>query len=206
MNLTVDGVTATIASNNKAISKILYGTARGLTRTAKDAQVVMKTRVAQLFTLRTTWWDKGPWAIKVDMATKTSLMARLSTAAVWMQLHETGGIKQMQGKDLIIPILYKPSTSPNVVFGAKRSKRDLILKSQLPRNLGAKIFEIPSHSGPLLARVLGKGKNRKLNIMYALEKSSKIKPRLDFVQTSLAVARNNIHQNITEEIQKALAS
>ena len=113
------------------------------------------------------------------MATKANPTVRVYTKAPWMQLQETGGIKQISGKRLAIPLVKKPGSRLGVQFGVKRTKKDLVMKSQKPQALGSKAFIIKGKKGDLLATRTAKVRGPSLTSCMALNPGRTSRPDLN---------------------------
>jgi hypothetical protein len=186
-------------------NQLPFAIAKALTKTAQDVQAKVIAGLPSQFTLRTKWYQPNtPYGFKVEKATKINLSAKVYTKAPWMQLQETGGIKQVPGKRLAIPFLEKQGSRPGIVFGVKRTKRDLIMKSQKPQALGSKAFILKGKKGDLLAMRTGRGKRSILRILYGLEPKANIKARLHFAETAQQVVDQGWRRNFEEAIEYAL--
>ena len=191
----------------EALSKreLPFALAKGLTTTGQSVQKKVVTDLPGKFTLRTGWYKPNtPFGIKVQMATKANLTVKVYTKAPWMQLQETGGIKQISGKRLAIPLVKRSGSRPGVQFGVKRTKKDLVMKSQKPQALGNKAFIIKGKKGDLLAARTGKGKRSILSILYGLEPRANIKARFKFEETARQVVNLEWRRNFEEAIAYAL--
>lgn len=176
-----------------AKGELRFGIAKGLTSLANGVREKVKEELPQKFTLRTQWWSRGPYAIKTDKATKSTLTSRVYTDAPWMRLQEEGGIKTANGKRLALPMP-----------GVKRTKRDLIRSSQKPKAL-SKAFHIKTKTGhDMLAVRTGRGKRSTLQLMWMLERSAKIKQRFGFKQTAQNVVDRVGLLHLSEGIRYAL--
>lgn len=189
----------------RAGRELPFSMSKALTKTAQDVQEKVIRDLPEKFTLRRNWYEKGMrYGFKIRMANKTTLSSEVFTAAPWMRLHETGGIKTAPGKRLAVPFEEKQGSRPGVVFGVKRSKKDLIPKSQTPSGLGGKAFKIKGSKGDLLAIRTGRGKRSVLRIMYGLEPKANIKKRLQFAETAQQVVAQVWRKNFEEAIDYAL--
>lgn len=148
--------------------QIVFAAATALTAVAKEAQTDVIASIEKTFTTRGRWYMPGNrFGIKVKPARKDDLTATLGTAADWLALHETGGVKTPQGHNLAVP-------TENV----RRTKRQIITKGQRPRNL-KRAFVINTASGP----VLFQRKNKKTIVaLYNLE------PRVPIKRESTVIA------------------
>ena len=183
-----------------------FAIAKGLTKTAQDVQAKVIADLPSKFTLRTGWYKPNtPLGFKIEKATKQNMTATVFTRAPFMQLQEEGGErKHFRGRRLAVPFLEQQGRKPGVIYGVKRTKRDLIMKSQRPRNLAAKAFTIKGKHGDLLAVRQGRGKRSVLRIMYALEQVVQIKKRLGFAETARMVVNAVWRRNLEDAIDYAL--
>ncbi len=163
--------------NALAKGQLAFGLAKGLTSLANGIRDKVKQDLPGKFTLRTKWWDRGPFSIKTEMATKYNLTAKVYTTAPWMQMQEEGGTKiPFKSKRLAIPM-------PDV----RRTKRDLVQSSQKPRAL-TKAFIIHTKSGnDFMAIRVGRGKRSVMKLMWLLERKATIKKRFGFYDTAQQV-------------------
>lgn len=150
--------------------ELRFGIAKGLTDLADAARNDFVKDLPDKFTLRTQWWKpRGKYGFNVKMATKESQSAEIYTRAPWMNLQEQGGTRTGHGHRLAIP-----------TKEVRRTKRELIVKSQKPAGL-TKAFPIKLKSGKsMLAMRIGRGKNARLKFMYTLSQTAQIKPTLHF--------------------------
>jgi hypothetical protein len=199
------GLKEVVRALERAEKEIQFATAKALTKSAQDVQAAVIDKLPEQFTLRTGWYKPNtPYGFKIRMATKQDLEAVVYTKAPWMLLHEEGGTKRSaQGKRLAIPFNYRQGSVPGVAFGVRRTKRDLVANSQKPRNL-KKAFVMQGQHGDLLATYTGRGKNRVLQILYALEQQAKIKKRLGFEETARKVLREAWRKNFDDALDYAL--
>lgn len=204
VKLIIDGLKKVDAALERAEKEIQFATAKGLTKSAQDVQAAVIAKLPEQFTLRTGWYKPNtPYGFKIRMATKQDLVAVVYTKAPWMLLQEEGGVKKVSGKRLAVPLEYKQGAVPGVAYGVRRTKRDLIVKSQKPRNL-SNGFVIKGKSGDLLAQRTGKGKRSMLRILYALEQQATIKKRLGFEDTARKVLREVWRKNFSDALDYAL--
>jgi hypothetical protein len=129
-------------------------------------------------------------ALRVEPANKT----HLSVAVVdtlkrgHLKLHAKGGTKQAKGR-LAIP-------TKRVVRGSSG-----VRKSQLPRNLKRAIIK-----GNLIFQEEGRGKKRKLRLMYALKPSARIRKDVPFYEDFATVMRREVAARFPGAIAKAMRS
>lgn len=191
--------------------QIRYGTAAGLTRTAKQGQAAVLDALKSTFTLRGSWYEPGNrFGIKIEAAKRDKLEAAVQTRADWLEIHETGGERRPSKNYLAVPT--------DLV---KRNKRQIIPRTQRPRNL-KRSFVLQTKSGPVLfvrrvqknARVTNeekrpRRKRKKTTIivpLYSLEKSVPVKQQSTFFEPISEVVRKHLRENIAREVKNALAT
>ena len=185
-----------------AIAKqIDFGTAVGLTETAKQGQKAVLGALPGTFTLRGSWFNaSNKFGIKVKTATKADLSAEVRTNADWLEIHEKGGTKTARGGSLAIP-------TENV----RRNKRQIIPRAQRPRNL-KNTFVMNTPKGRVLfqrfKRRVGtyNGKPSKLKALYALEPRARIRRQSTFHDPIDAVVKRNLRTNINRGLARAFAT
>lgn len=179
----------------KTMRQIDFGTAVGLTKTAKQAQDAVVSSLKSTFTLRGNWFEqRNKFGIKITPARKDKLQAEVKTAADWLEAHEEGTDKTGQGR-LAIP-----------TDQVRRNKRMIIPRGQRPKGLASKAFILETKKGPVLAQRLMKGKRKGLIILYGLEKTVKIKKRSTFHEPIQKVVKSNLKDNIRTGIAMAFAT
>lgn len=179
----------------KTMRQIDFGTAVGLTKTAKQAQDAVVSSLRSTFTLRGNWFEqRNKFGIKITPARKDKLQAEVKTAADWLEAHEEGTDKTGQGR-LAIP-----------TDQVRRNKRMIIPRGQRPKGLASKAFILETKKGPVLAQRLMKGKRKGLIILYGLEKTVKIKKRSTFHEPIQKVVKSNLKDNIRTGIAMAFAT
>lgn len=194
-----------VSSNAKSISSTLkgiqkqinYGISVGLNNVAEQIRNSELKSAQNTFTLRGTWWKpRNRFGFNVLPAKKTNLKAEVYTRADWLVMHAFGGIKIPKGSNIALP-----------TEDVKRSKRDIITKANRPKNVkGA--FKVTFKSGEAkgksaIAKMSGRGKNRRLVILYWLEKRTKIKKEFDFYEIGKKVFDRNAHSFIRDGIELA---
>lgn len=193
MNITTR-VINNLPSAEKIMKNIDFGTAKGLTKTAKQGQSAVVDALQSNFTLRGTWFNQNMrHGIKITPARKDKLQSSVHTLADWLEPHETGKDKTPRGGNLAVP-----------TDQVRRNKRSIIPKGQRPRGLAGKAFVLQTKKGPVLAQRLIKGKRKGLIILYGLEPQVKIKRRPTFRVPIEKVVKSNLKQNIAEGINDAI--
>jgi hypothetical protein len=181
----------------KIAKNIDFGTAVGLTQTAKDGQGAAVSALRTTFTLRGGWFEQqNKFGIKVKPATKTDLSAEVRTMADWLLPHEEGKDKApISGSNIAVP-------TENI----RRNKRLIIPRGQRPRGLGAKVFILKTKHGPVLAQRLKRGARKGLVVLYGLERKVHIKKQSTFYEPIERVVNKNLGKNIDAGITRAIAT
>lgn len=178
----------------KIIRQINYGTAVGLTKTAKEAQGAVIGALQGTFTLRGSWFQPGNrFGIRIKPATPADPSAEVRTNADWLLPHEEGKNKTARGGNIAIP-----------TDQVRRNKRLIIPRGQRPRGLGAKAFVLQTKKGPVLAQRISRGKRKGLVILYGLKPSVRIRRQSTFYEPIRKVIDRRLMKNITREIDHAL--
>lgn len=178
-----------------------FAVASALTLTAKESQTAIIKSLESTFTIRNNW-DKPSNAIgvRIQPATKNSLVAVVGTAAGFLEKFLRGDpgsfvLKTPRGEFLAIP-------TKNV----RRTKRDLIQKSQRPQALiGKRDFIIKTSRGVrVLFQRRGRGKNSKLIALYVLVPRAKIKQQDVFFGVTERLFQKRFGAIYAQQLEKAL--
>src|SRR5688572_13527526 len=114
----------------KVLRQLDFGTAVGLTKTAKEGQAAVVGALKGTFTLRGRWFEQNMrHGIKITPATPAKPRSEIKTAADWLEPHETGKDKRARGGRLAVP-----------TDQVRRSKRMMIPRGQRPKGLAGKVF------------------------------------------------------------------
>lgn len=181
-------------SPEQVIKKLNFGLARGLTKTAGEAQKAVIGAIKGTFVTRSTWFEpRTPVGIKRDIATPATLKASVHTSARFLQLHETGGTKIPYKNFLAIP-------TKNV----RKTPQTRITPSMRPAAL-KNAFIIVSHGVRLLCVRKGRGKAKGIVPMYVLVKKSKIRQESTFYDPIQKVVLRRLSLNVAESVAAALS-
>lgn len=179
----------------KIAKNIDFGTARGLTRLAKDGQSAVLGALKGNFTLRGSWFQQqNRFGIKIKPATPRDLSSEVRTRADWIEPHETGKDKgAVKGTHVVVP-----------TDQVRRNKRMIIPRNQRPPGLGGKAFVLQTKKGPVLAQRITRGKRKGLIVLYGLERKVRIKKVDVFEKPIEKVVRRRGERYIGESIEQAL--
>jgi hypothetical protein len=175
-----------------------FGTAVGLTATAKQGQEAVFGALRGLFTLRGSWFQQqNKFGIKVKPATKTDLAAEVRTQADWL-------LKQIHGGDVFPYKNFLAIPTENV---RRRKSTQIIPRAQRPKNLlNAFVVKSRKSGVSVLMQRRGRGKNKGLVAMYILVKKVRIKPTDAFYNPISKVVQRRGAQNILDGIERAFAT
>lgn len=182
----------------EVMKQVNFGTALGLTNTAKHAQKAVMHALGDTFTLRGQWFNQSmKYGIKIKMARKDDLKAAVFTDADWLVIHEKGGTKTAtHGGSLAIP-------TENV----RRNKRMIIPRAQRPKALREKgTFVLNTKNGRVLFQRKYKGKRAKIVALYNLEPRARIKKQSTFYEPIEKVVKSEMKGYISAGISKAFAT
>jgi hypothetical protein len=186
-----------IPSAADLIKQMNYGTAVGLTKTAQAGQDAVVSSLKSTFTLRGTWWQKNMrHGIKITPAKRDKLIAEVKTLADWLERHETGGIKTARGHRIAVPLrAMRAKGSTKILRGPQRPAALLA---------SGKAFILDTPNGEVIARLKGKG--QRLEILYGLEPSVRVKKESTFYEPIGTVVKRDLHANIRKGIIDAFKS
>ncbi|TDA64291.1 hypothetical protein E0765_06135 [Sulfuricurvum sp. IAE1] len=171
-----------------------YGASVGLNNLATHMRDSELAGAKNTLTLRGRWYEpRSRFGFNVQFAKKNDLNAAVYTRADWLVLHTEGGTKTGRGR-IAIP-----------TAEVKRSKRDMITRSNRPRNIKGS-FLVHTSKGDAIAVRKGRGKRSRLVILYWLEKQAKIKKVYDFYEIGKKVYDRNAQRYLGEGVDKAWAS
>lgn len=188
-----------LPSANDIMRQINYGTAVGLTKTAKDGQDTVVKAVKATFTYRGRWLEQGNrFGIRVKPATKNDLESQVTTQADWLKLHEEGGTKNARtSHGVAIPQeKIRPRGSTKIIRGP--------LKPGALLAAGKGAFVIKTAHGEAIVKRMGRGKNKQLVFLYDFRPNVRVKKQSTFYEPLEKVVKRRIGQHISREIQNAL--
>lgn len=219
------------ANVNARIRQINYATAAALTQTAKDVQTVVKAKMPQAFTLRRQWIVGG---IRIVPADKNAARIVAKVFSIdgpkYMGRQETGGIKTGMGGGSFIGTGRNRLAVPGP--GARSSKTALVRRADLPSALGKWVPGTSKRSrkagvGNVVkgAFIVGAGPGKKprttryghqmlavktarrgFKIMYYLEPSAHMRPRLQLVSTGKAIMFARFPSTFARILAQAVAN
>ena len=188
--------------------QVPFATAKALTQTAVAIQKEVKAQLPERFILRNNWVQQG---IRIVAATKSRLRAEVYSRDAFMGIQETGGDKRPKsGSNLAVPL------------AARRTKRGLINKADLPQNLGRAEYMI-TRGGKEVARrgregaafrftaadgrvYLALRRGNRLELMYLLTPRASVKRALGLRDTGQRMYVNTFNKLFGASIKEALRS
>lgn len=182
-----------------AREEVPFAEALALTWTAQDAQSGVQDSLARRFTLRNNRVRTG---IRITAARKSAPTSIVGSIDDFMKLQETGGTKSARDHSRVA-----------IPADVKRTKRDLIGKSQRPLAMRGKPKVLSWHgvdifrrggTAAILQRV-GKGRYP-LKALWRLKPNVRIKPRLGFKATTMDIIGRRIGPNFIRALSQASAS
>lgn len=192
LNVTADLKTCMKQLDGFRSDQFAFAVAKALTKTAQDAQKAVRDDMPNRFTLRRQWIVQG---IRIEKATKSNLTAMVySRDRSFMDRQEGGGIKAPKyGSNLALPM-------PSV----RRTKTQIIAKSELPGNLKNKFIIHAKDGRVYLANRFAKGKRAGVQLMYELRPKASVKPRLGMHDITNRIVQQNFQKNLIEAMQYAM--
>lgn len=175
--------------------QVTFALASTLTAVAKEAQAASISDIGETFTVRNNWVQpSNAMGVKVLPASKQDLSAAVVTRADWLTLHEVGGTKRPEGRNVAIP-------SDNV----RRTKRDLVRRSQRPKALrGKRDVVLPlRRGGHGLFQRRGKGPRGRLVFLYRLTPSARIRKESTVVEPTARVFEKRFDAIFERKLRQA---
>ncbi len=173
--------------------QMAFAAASAITSTAYEVQTEVRRNMPQRFTLRRQWIVQG---IRVDKATKQSLTATVYSRDKFMGLQEAGGVKSPLRNYIAVP-----------TKAVRRTKTQLIAKSDLPAALGDKVAVVEYNGDKYLAlKKARKGANKggQLRLLYLLVPRANLHQRLGLEKDGRRVARERFGPNFSRAIERAI--
>jgi len=194
------GFTAKIVqrpSFEKIIKNLNFGTAVGLTKTAKEGQAAVFGAVKGAFKGPNNWL-RSPIGIKITPATPRTLRSEVKTSAKFLPLQDEGGTKLPYGNHLCIPATKGP------LAGRRRIPPNMRPKAIMDSGKG---FITTTKSGTKIMGIRGlksRGKYAGFTIMYVLIPKANIKAANVFYDPIKKVVDRRLAINIRNGIDHAL--
>ena len=162
---------------------------------AEQATLVYRRSRAEMparFTLRRQWIVNG---IRVEKATKANLVATVFSRDAFMGLQEFGGQKDPRKRFIAIP-----------TKAVRRTKSDIIAKSDRPQNLGARaeVIEYKGNKWLALKRARSGRSGNELRLLYLLVPRAQLHERLGLREIGTRVTRERFMQIWRQCLEDAL--
>ena len=160
-----------------ALKQVQFATAKALTLTAVEVQRQVRAEMPARFTIRRQWIVNG---IRVEKATKANLVATVFSRDAFMGLQEFGGQKDPRKRFIAIP-----------TKAVRRTKSDIIAKSDRPQNLGARaeVIEYKGNKWLALKRARSGRSGNELRLLYLLVPRAQLHERLGLREIGTRVTR-----------------
>lgn len=180
---------------DKVYKNLVFGAARGLTQTAKEAQSAVQGAARGRFTIRNKWLEQqNKFGIKVKPATPQTLTSAVKTDADWLLKQGEGGNIFPYKNYLAIPTAnVRPKGSTKIIRGALR-----------PANLKNAFVLTTANGTKLLMQRKGRGKKKANTVMYLLVKKVHIKPTDVFFEPIEKVVKRRMNEIVQASMQNAL--
>lgn len=176
-----------------AAKNFAFATARALTQTAYEVQGEVRRNMPGRFTLRRNWIVQG---IRVEAATKQQLVATVYSRDKFMGLQEAGGTKSPLRNYIAVP-----------TRAVRRTKSELIKKSERPAALGDKVHVVEVNGNKFLAlKKSRRGQAGDLRLLYLLVPRARLQQRLGLNKDGQRVARAKFMANLERSLAQAMAS
>lgn len=172
-----------------ALSQTLNGTAHAVRK-----QIVNRT-YPQSFTVRNKRFASAMF--RVERASKRKLSAAVFDRLDrdYMAMQAEGGIKLPRGRNIAIPGRANQRTSTGKIPRARQPRQ--IINS-------GKAFKTTLRGGQkAIVQPQGRGKIKRLKVMYVLEQTARIPKRFNFYEDATATAQRNFNRRFAVEFKRA---
>lgn len=193
---------------DKILKNVRFGTAMGLTRTAKEGQEAVQGAVRSSFTFRNNWLaPSNKFGIRIKPAKRDDLSAEVKTQATWLKKQGKGG--NVTASSRVRQFRY---TYNGQEFIARPSKElrppgstKVLVKRLWPSALKNPFVTKTKKGVYLLCQRYGPGP-RDIVVMYILDPVVTIKPVDAFYKPIQKVVDRRLNTNIRTGIDRALAT
>ena len=181
---------ATKSLSQIASRQIPFIAAKSLTNVAQKSQTEVKKHISDEFHIRK---KSGGFesSIRIKPANKKNLTSEVYTMAAFASLQQTGGKKKARDGRLAIPIY------DNISDVKRRTARN-----SPSAYLAGDAFKMRVGSGN---EVIARRKGRNLNILYLLKKYAIIDKRLDMVEVSQKVVKDEFEEVFRRNLNHKLS-
>jgi hypothetical protein len=195
INLTTNA--GTVQKAMQGLSRQLpFAMSQALNATAFDVrkQIVDRT-YPQSFKVRNKRFASAMF--RVEKATKRKLSAAVfdRLGKDYMAMQAEGGIKTPRGNNIAIPGRLNQRTATGKIPRARQPR-------QLLSN--GKAYKTTLRGGQkAIVQPQGRGKSKRLKVMYVLEQAARIPKRFDFYEDANRVSRRNFDKNFSKAFARA---
>jgi hypothetical protein len=172
--------------DNLEKKQLPFAMSLSLNKIALMAQEHICTRIPVIFNNSKKWWDRHQkTGMKVSFSSKYALVSSVYTIAYFAAIQEDGGVKKPHNGGLIaVPTMHVP----------KRQRSSGVLR----REQGNKnIFKL---GRSIYKRI----SNQKLQKLYSLTSSAKVKPRFGFKRMAINIFNTRFDAVFTKQFNYAL--
>lgn len=171
-----------------------FAVARALTLTAVDVQKQVRLDLRKKFQIRRDWVVNN---VRMEKATKENLTATVYHPADFMGRQEEGGTKTPFGNYIAVPTSL-----------VRRTKKEVIRKSDRPKNLGdrAEVIDFEGNKWLALKRPRKTATGPKLRLLYLLVPRASIKAAFWLSEGGIRVARAQFRANLDRALREAVAN
>lgn len=195
MNITTR-IINNLPTSAEIMKQIIFGTVKGLTKTAKEGQSAVVGALKSTFTLRGSWFQQSnKYGIRVTPAKRDKLVAEVKTAATWLEPHEEGTDKVGRGHRIAVPQDGIRKRGQKKIIKADMKARAMLASGQA--------FILKTKHGEVIATRKGRGRVKKLVLLYGLESRVRIKKQSTFREPIQNVVDRRLKANIKEGIADA---
>lgn len=174
------------------LKQVKFAAAKALTQVAYEVQREVRKNMPSRFTLRRNWIVNG---IQVERATKDNLTATVFSRDGFMGLQEFGGSKDPRKRYLAIP-----------TAAVRRTKADMIARSDRPQNLGdrAEVIEYNGHKWLALKKGRKGKSGNQLRLLYLLIPRAQLHERLGLRADGMRIVQARFMPLFQQAVSDAL--
>jgi len=198
MNVSLFHDTPKVLDSMRRIQKqIPFAVSQAINATALDVQKFeYEKQLPSKLTLRNQWAKpRSKFGVNVlRFARKDAHIAEVGSRAPWLASHEEGATLTPKSKVRLVPI----------IGGARATKTAKVNRRLKPRKGNAKVFFHPTFHG--VFRLVGRGKNKRLQMLFSTIKKARVKPRLKFVESGEAHVRRVYNEHFDTALAAAMAT
>ncbi len=172
--------------DNLEKKQLPFAMSLSLNKIALMAQEHICARIPVIFNNSKKWWDRHQkTGIKVAFSSKYALVSSVYTRAYFANIQEDGGVKKSHNGGLIaVPTMHVPKSQRSSSALREQQGNKSVFK------LGSSIYKRIS--------------NQKLQKLYSLSPSAKVKPRFGFKKMTINLFNSRFDAIFTKQFNQAL--